>query len=58
MKTRTEGNCDTCGASLVDANYEETHTRAGGDFCNYACMEFFYGEDNIPDEEDFLSVPR
>lgn len=49
-------NCDFCGADLRGLAYEETHTREGCNFCNYECMENYYGE--IPESEEFIIVPK
>lgn len=57
MITRTDGKCDACGKELKDSPYEETHTILGKDFCDYSCMETYYGDD-IPENEDFIIVPR
>lgn len=57
MKVRVEGQCEFCGRDLTGEEYEETHTRNNHGFCDYSCMEGFYG-DEIPDNEDFLAVPK
>lgn len=57
MKIRDNGICDFCGKDLTGLPYEETATRLKHSFCNYACMEGFY-TDEIPEDEDFLIVPR
>lgn len=57
MKTRTEGNCEYCGKSLIGEAYEDTESKQGHSFCNYECMEEFY-ENEIPESEDFLIVPE
>lgn len=56
MKTETR-ICDTCGKDISDTNEKHTHTKLGKNFCNYECMEDFYGGNKeIPDDEEFLCV--
>lgn len=58
MRIRDDNiKCEFCEKDLNEELYEETHTRLGRDFCNYECMEAFYG-DEIPEDEEFISVPR
>ena len=47
--------CDFCEEELSFAPYAETHTNFGRDFCDYACMEAYYGDD-IPENEEFIIV--
>jgi len=54
MKARI---CEACGKELDKETYGQTHTREDHDFCNYECMESFYG-DEIPENEDFICVPN
>jgi hypothetical protein len=56
MKTRTDNvRCEACGENLNGMAYEETHTLLDHDFCNYECMETFYG-DEIPENEEFVKI--
>ncbi|GEM_PF-4815836 len=45
--------CEFCGKSIEES--KQTRTKQDRLFCNYECMQGFYG-DEIPEGEDFLSA--
>jgi len=54
MKLKPEKTvCDFCESSAERTR--QTTTKLGLVFCNYECMEAYYG-DQIPAEEEFLCV--
>ena len=54
MRTRDNGKCEFCEGDLTGLPYEETHTTQGRDFCSYACLEAFHGDELPENEEEFI----